>query len=142
MSRRTSIQTALEAVIASATDVKTVRTVNNIDDKYPKDLTQAELPAVKIYFTDETPDYDVGRCAMNKLSPDLYIYVIEWDKNSTVNEEKILKLVRDKLGNNPTLNQTCVDISLRNIIKLEMEYPLVCYKVNAVIKYDESINNL
>lgn len=142
MSRRTGIQTALEAVIASATDVKTVRTVNNIDDKYPKDLTQAELPAVKIYFTDETPDYDVGRCAMNKLSPDLYIYVIEWDKNSTANEEKILKLVRDKLGNNPTLNQTCVDISLRNIIKLEMEYPLVCYKVNAVIKYDESINNL
>lgn len=142
MSRRTTIQAALEAVIASSTDIVTVVTVNNIDDKYPRDLTQAQLPAVKIYFTDETPDYDMGRYAMNKLSPDLYIYVIEWNKNSTTNEEKILKLVRDKLGNSPTLNQSCVDISLRNIIKLEMEYPLVCYKVNFVIKYDESISNL
>lgn len=146
MSRRTTIQaalcSALNATTGSAPDFVTVKTVNNIDDKYPRDLTQAQLPAIKIYFTDETPDYNMGMYAMNKLSPDLYIYVIEWDKDSTSNEESILKLVRDKLGNNPTLSGACVDISLRNIIKLEMEYPLVCYKINFIIKYDESISNL
>lgn len=145
-SRRTTIQaslcSALNATTGSAPDFVTVKTVNNIDDKYPRDLTQAELPAIKIYFTDETPDYNMGRYAMNKLSPDLYVYILEWDKDSTASEENILKLVRDKLGNDPTLNKSCVDISIRNIIKLEMEYPLVCYKINSIIKYDESISNL
>lgn len=142
MSRRTAIQTALITTIDTIPEILTVLAVNNIDDKYPRDLTVEQLPAVKVYFTDETPKYHPGNRALNKLSPDLYLYTIEWTKTDTSNEENLLKLLRNKLGEDPRLNNSCVDISLRDIIKLEVLYPLVCYKINANIVYEESNTNL
>lgn len=142
MSRRTAIATALQSAIDTISEIPTVLVVNNIDDKYPRDLTVEQLPAVKIHLTDETPKYHPSNRALNKISPDLYLYSIAWSKNDTSNEENLLKLLRNKLGEDPRLNNTCVDISLRDIIKLEVLYPLVCYKINANIVYEESNTNL
>lgn len=141
MSRRTDIQAALLTQLTDSA-IKYKATYNNVDNKYPKDLTISQLPAVKIYFADEDYDYKPALRSMNKISFDLYIYVIEWSKTDTSTEENILKIVRNKLGNDIRVNNTCVDLSVSSIVKLEVEYPLVCYKLNIKCKYEESISNL
>lgn len=142
-SRRVTIQNALVSALQTITEIKTVQVLNNQDtSKYPRDLTVAELPAVKIYLADEGYDYKPALRSMNKLSFDMWLQVIEWNKLDTTTEEDLLRLVRNKLGNDITLGQVCVDISVSSIIKLVMDYPLIVYKFNAICKYEESISNL
>ena len=143
MSRRTAIASALGTMLsASGTGFITVKTVNNADNKYPYDLTHEELPAIKIYFADEGIKYGASLRALNKIAIDFYIYSIEWDKDTISTEESLLKSFRDVVGNDIALLRTAEDLSIRSIIKMEVQYPLVMYKVNADVIYEESIRNL
>ena len=140
--KREDIINTLVTILQGITTLKIVKKVSNIDNKYPTDLTTTQLPAVKLYLTDETPNYLPSKQAMNKISPDLYLYCIEWNKDSIATVEEVLKLVRNKIGEYLTLQYKCVNIDIRTIVNMEVTYPLVMFKVNLNILYDGNISNL
>lgn len=144
MSQRSNISSAIKTILTGIPNFITIKVVSNLDDKYPYDLLSSELPAIKIYLADEGSQYLPNRRAMHKLAMDFYIYSLEWDKDSTVAEEALLKTFRDAFGTatGTTLLGTAVDISFKSIIKMETMYPLIMYKVNSDILYEGSIENL
>lgn len=140
--KREEIINTLVDILKGIISIKTVKVVSNIDNKYPVDLNVIQLPAVKIYIADETPNYLPSKQAMNKIAPDLYLYCLEWDKDSIANVEEFLKLVRNKIGDYLTLQYKCVNIDIRTIVNMEVTYPLVMFKINLNILYNGAINNL
>lgn len=141
-SKRADIIESLKTVLSTITEIKTFKVVSNIDNKYPTDLNVEELPAIKLCMPDESISYQTTLHAMNKVSADMFIYCIEENKDSITACEELLKLVRNKIGENLTLQYKCVNIDIRNIVTMEMLYPLVMYKCNLDIKYDGNIKNL
>ena len=135
---------AISTATASGTSpvFNIVKTVNNVDNKYPYDLDYQELPAIKIYFFDESVQYSPNLRAMNKLGADLYIYCVEWDKETITAEEDLLKVVRNALGSDIRILGSCVNHDIKTIVKMEMQYPLVMYKMNINFFYEGSISNL
>jgi hypothetical protein len=143
MSNRAAISSALQTMLsASGTGFLVVQVNSNADIKIPYDLRHQEIPAIKIHLTDESVDYHPNLRGLNKLGADFYIYCIEWDKNSTAQEEVLLKSFRDVVGSDITLLGTAIDLSIASIIKAEVPYPLVMYKVNANIIYETSISSV
>jgi hypothetical protein len=142
MSQRYNIAIALRDQLTEIPELTTILVVSNIDEKYPEDLACDLLPAVKIHFTDESTEYNPDLRGLNKISGDLWLFCIEWDKNSIFYEESLLKLVRDKIGEDISIKDTAINIDIKHIVKTEARYPLVMYKINVDILYEGSIFNL
>lgn len=142
MSQRYDIAIALQQLLTEIPELVTILVVSNIDEKYPEDLACDEFPAVKIHFTDESTDYHPSLRGLHKISADLWLFCVEWDKNSIFYEESLLKLVRDKIGSDVTIKGTAINIDIRHIIKMETRYPLCMYKINIDITYETAIYNV
>ena len=141
-SKRADIIETLRTTLSAIIEIQTFKVVSNIDNKYPTDLNVEELPAIKLCMPDEAISYNTALHAMNKISADMFLYCIEENKDSITACEELLKLVRNKIGENLTLQFKCVNIDIRNIVAMEVLYPLVMYKINLDIKYDGNIKNL
>ena len=142
MSSRSIIGTELVSMFNATGIFNSVKYVSNIDNKYPYDLLTTELPAIKMHSTDESYDYEQSSHAMLKLGMDVWVYSLAWDMDSVIVEAPVLKAVRDVLGANPRLNGKAVNASIKHIVKTEMDYPLVLYKVNVDIMYESMIENV
>lgn len=142
MSRRSAIQTQLVTILTAASGINSVSNITTIEDDYPEEFLQAELPAIRLFYNNEVIQYKASQRAMNEIRMDLYLYMVEWSKTSLSQEEQIIQKIRNAVGANLTLNNTCVDISIKNINKLNLKYPIVAYRMNISILYEESISNL
>ena len=135
MSKRTDIVTNLKDLLTEIPDFNTIIVTNNLDDKYPYDITHENTPALKILMNEEGINYHPGHRAKNITYIDLYLYSINWDKEDLTVDENLVKLVRDKLGSDISIKGVVGNTDISSMIKLEVDYPLIIYKFNLEISY-------
>ncbi len=129
MSRRSVILTELATILSGVTGITTVKLVNNIEDKYPIDLLDTELPAVKIIVPEESVQYETNMHAMNRIRPELHLYAIDWSKDSITAEEDALEALRNALGENYNISGTAINIDILKVFKEKSTYPITHFRV-------------
>lgn len=142
MSRRLTILNKLQTLIAASPTFKSVKLVSSLPDKYPIDLNDTDMPAVKIIVPEESPDYTPGLRAMSHMKTELLMYSLEWNADSITAEEGALEALKNILGKEYTIAGTAVNINILKAFKEDSLYPLVRYRLLCDIMDEGSIETV
>ncbi len=132
-STRTSILSAISGVIEQVSSVNTVVCSNG--NVMIETYKASDLPLVQIVFNRETPLYETSHHAMWEISFELTCYVLGGIEDTV---ENIIKDIKDAIGANQTMNQTCVitEIVSVNIIG---DFPLWKLIFDMRSKYEKGV---
>ncbi len=134
-STRNTILTNISNVISGITSIKTVVCSNgNVNIETYK---SASLPLVQIIFNREAPLYETSHHALWEISFELTCYVLG-DIGDTDSVENIVKDIKNAIGENQTMNQTCIitEIASVNIVG---DFPLWRVIFDMRSKYEKDV---
>jgi len=136
MSERENVLAALKTVLEEITEIKTVVRVY-LSEFDITQFSQAELPLVAIPEpSEETDEESTSQRSMMALATRLLVYIIDWaiDPDST-KYDALVKKIRDKIGDNFTLNDTTTECRVASVSAIMGTMPVYDFTVDLEMKY-------
>lgn len=143
MGNRRDVLAALKIILEQISEIKTVvRTY--LETEF--DITQyvvSELPLVAIPEpAEETDEEMTSQKSMMSLGTKLIVYFVDWaiDPDATI-YEALVKLIRDKIGGNFTLNDKATEARIMSVSSVLGTMPVYNFVMELEMKYylDEQI---
>jgi len=136
MSERENVLAALKTVLEEITEIKTVVRVY-LSEFDVCQYAQVELPLVAISEpAEETDEESTSQRSMMALATRLLVYIIDWaiDPDST-KYDALVKKIRDKIGDNFTLNDTATECRVASVSTIMGVMPVYDFVVDLEMKY-------
>jgi len=143
MGNRRDVLAALKIILEEISEIKTVvRTY--LETEF--DITQyavSELPLVAIPEpAEETDEEMTSQRSLMALATKLIVYFVDWaiDPDATI-YEALIKLIRDKIGGNFTLNDKATEARIMSVSSVLGTMPVYNFVMELEMKYylDEQI---
>lgn len=143
MGNRRSVLAALKIILEEISEIKTVvRTY--LETEF--DITQyeqADLPLVAIPEpAEETDEEMTSQKSMMSLGTKLVVYFVDWaiDPDATI-YEALIRLIRDKIGGNFTLNDKATEARVMSVSSVLGTMPVYNFVMELEMKYylDEQV---
>jgi len=142
MGNRRDVLAELKTVLEEITEIKTVvRTY--LETEF--DITQhamAELPLIAIPEpVEETEEEGTSQRSMMALLTKLIVYFLHWGVSPDVTYETLVKKIRDKIGNNFTLNEKATESRVTSVSSVLGIMPVYNFVAELELRYylDETV---
>jgi len=137
MSTRNDCLARLLTNISAITSIKSVERGNE-DPGGAGGYTKAELPLAIIKAEQETVDYETNRYGYWLVKVSLFLYFLS-DEDETTDRETLVAAIKNKIGEDPTLNGLCEMCEITSIVS-SGAYPLYKETFALEFKYEQSIS--
>ena len=101
---RKQVLDKLVTLLTALTSLKTIVVVNSLPDTAP--YAKSEVPLAALKVESEVIDYETSRHGYWKMAITLAVYFLA-DESEYSSRETLSKAIKDKIGSNPTLDETC-----------------------------------
>lgn len=131
----TKVSAVLDKIVEKIQEVTSVVTATRVVSANRLDLfevTMAQTPIVFVIEPDESNRYQPSNRERDEVTCPVRVLMVDWTDNPKV-IDAIIKDISDKLGGNSRMGETCTDVSIGTITKIEYEYPLLCKQFNLKI---------
>lgn len=126
------------ATVVKTTNIKTVVQVNQEEDLILYDDT--DTPLIQIIATEESAVWGKSMMALWRFNVNVVIFYLD-DLEVKTQRENLTKEVRDAIGNDLTLNDTCAECVTLSVSH-SGSFPLYKTTLRLRIDYEKSIKNV
>ena len=137
MGNRRDVLAELKIVLEEISEIKTVVRTYLETEFDVTQYAQAELPLVAIPEpVEETDEEMTSQRSMMSLGTKLIIYFQDWDivPDATI-YEALIKLIRDKIGDNFTLNDKATEARIMSVSSVLGTMPVYNFVMELEMKY-------